>query len=141
METPFTAALLAGGKSSRMGQDKATLTFEGQLLWKRQIGLLESLKPAQLLISGRKDGPYADSGYEIVQDHQKNLGPLAGLQSVLEQCRTTRLLLLAVDMPWMTHSVLNKLSSSKACLVPWHDNWWEGTVAVYPVNILPLVNG
>jgi molybdopterin-guanine dinucleotide biosynthesis protein A len=139
MNKSFTAALLAGGKSSRMGQDKATLEWEGQVLWKRQIGLLESLNPEQLLISGRPDGPYVGSGYEIVYDRQSGLGPLAGLQSLLERCKTPRLLVLAVDMPWMTRSVLEELLAGEKSLVPHHDNWWEGTAAVYPVSLLPLI--
>jgi molybdopterin-guanine dinucleotide biosynthesis protein A len=139
MNIPFTAALLAGGKSSRMGKDKATLEWEGQALWKRQINLLESLNPQQLLISGHPGGPYIGSSYEIVFDQQEGLGPLCGLQSLLENCDTQRLLVLAVDMPWMTQSVLEELLAGEESLVPHHDNWWEGTAAVYPVSLLPLL--
>lgn len=139
MNTLFTAALLAGGKSSRMGQDKATLDFEGQVLWKRQIGLLERLQPAQLLISGRPDGPYVGSGYTIVYDRPGDLGPLGGLLGLLERCETPRLLVLAVDMPWMTGPVLEQLLSYPSGVVAEHDGWLEGTAAVYPVKLLSLV--
>ncbi|MES2308594.1 MAG: molybdenum cofactor guanylyltransferase [Verrucomicrobiota bacterium] len=137
--SPFTAALLAGGRSSRMGQDKATLLWEGKALWKRQIELLESLHPEHLLISGRPDGPYISSSYPVVFDRENNLGPLAGLKSLLENCTTPRLLVLAVDMPWMTLSLLQQLLQENEALVPQCEGWWEGTAAVYPREILPLI--
>ena len=138
-EFRFSAALLAGGKSSRMGQDKATLEFEDEPLWQRQVRLLESLDPAEVLISGRPDGPYVGSSYKIIYDHESGQGPLAGLAAVLEACTTSHLLVLAVDMPWMTQAVLESLLSFEKGAVPEHDGWFEGTAAVYPVSLLPLV--
>jgi molybdopterin-guanine dinucleotide biosynthesis protein A len=139
MSTPFTAALLAGGKSSRMGQDKATLEWEGQVLWQRQIELLESLNPAQLLISGRPDGPYVGSMYDVIFDMDNNLGPLSGLNSLLLKCKTSRLLVLAVDMPWMTKEILEKLLSFEDGVIPELNGFWEGAAAVYPSDIMPQV--
>ena len=39
----FSALLLAGGESRRMGRDKATIEFDGRPLWKRQMELLRAL--------------------------------------------------------------------------------------------------
>ncbi len=141
METLFTAGLLAGGRSSRMGCDKAALEFEGEMLWQRQVRLLESLNPAQLLISGRPDGPYVGSAYKVIYDQHADQGPLAGLAALLRVCITPRLLVLAVDMPWMTSSALEQMLAHKGGFAIEHDGWWEGTAAVYPVEILPLVEG
>ena len=47
-----SAVLLAGGKSSRMGRDKAFLEIEGEPLWQRQLATLRRLAPEQLMISG-----------------------------------------------------------------------------------------
>jgi molybdenum cofactor guanylyltransferase len=139
MPDSFTAALLAGGNSSRMGQDKSTLRWQGQALWQHQIHLLETLNPTQILISGRPDGPYMGSDYTILYDQEFGQGPLAGLEALLSACTSPRLLVLAVDMPWMTRSVLDQLLSFEKGVAPEHAGWWEGTAAVYPVNILPLV--
>lgn len=137
-EFRFSAALLAGGKSSRMGQDKAALEFEGELLWRRQVRLLEGLGPAEVLISGRPDGPYVGSSYKIIYDHEAG-GPLAGLAALLEACTSPHLLVLAVDMPWMTKAALETLLSFENGAVPEHEGWFEGTATVYPVSLLPLV--
>jgi len=135
----WSAGLLVGGNSSRMGQDKATVLFEGKMLWQRQVDLLKKLSPKQILISGRKDGPYMAEPYKTVLDVETGRGPLAGLAALLEVCETSHLLVLAVDMPWMNEEVLSRLLSFRKGVVPKRDGWWEGTAAVYPVTLLPLV--
>ena len=56
MNLRFTAALLAGGQSRRMGRDKVFLpiVWEGKSvpLWERQLSILKSVEPAELVISG-----------------------------------------------------------------------------------------
>lgn len=135
----WSAGLLAGGKSSRMGQDKATILFEGKMLWQRQVDLLQKLSPKHILISGHTDGPYMGTSYRVVLDSQTGLGPLAGLTALLEACETSHLLVLAVDMPSMNENVLQRLLAFQSGVVPKRDGWWEGTVAIYPVSLLPLV--
>jgi molybdopterin-guanine dinucleotide biosynthesis protein A len=122
-----------------MGQDKAALLWEGKALWKRQMEILESLRPQELLISGRPDGPYIGSSYPIVFDQEEDQGPLSGLKSLLEVCSTPRLLVLAVDMPWITPSLLQKLLEFNEPMVPRSEGWWVGTAAVYSKEILPLL--
>ena len=48
----FSAVILAGGESSRMGRDKAGLLFEGHTLLERQAELLRSLQPTELFLAG-----------------------------------------------------------------------------------------
>lgn len=135
----FTAALWAEGTVPTGQPDKALLEWQGQPLWKHQLSLLESLKPEEILIVGKLDGPYRDSGHRIVLNAESDRGPLANLAVLLEACRTEYLLVLAVNMPWMTREVLEKLLTFEAGVVPEHEGWWESTAAVYPVDILPQV--
>lgn len=46
-----SAALLAGGKSTRMGQDKCILKVDGIPMWRRQLGLLSSLSPEVVAVA------------------------------------------------------------------------------------------
>jgi molybdopterin-guanine dinucleotide biosynthesis protein A len=103
------AVLLAGGKSSRMGRDKAALPVNGEPLWQRQIAILRATQPAELFISGKSDGPYADCGVEILADEFPDCGPLGGIATALRRCNSERLLVLAVDMPAMTAAFLRTL--------------------------------
>jgi molybdopterin-guanine dinucleotide biosynthesis protein A len=82
---PFTAVLLAGGKSTRMGRDKAGVLLHGQPLWQRQLATLRAVQPAELFISGKADAAYAGAGVEIVADNFPGLGPLSGLEATLRR--------------------------------------------------------
>ncbi len=139
----FTAALIAGGKSMRMGRDKAALLIGGRPLWQRQIATLRALAPAQLLVSGPLDGPWAVSGEEIVPDAIADAGPLAGLSAVLERMQSERVLTLAVDLPAMTTEFL--ISLLEACapgsgVVPVLDGRFEPLAAVYPHSMREIVD-
>src|SRR5690554_6543570 len=70
---PFHALLLAGGKSSRMGRDKAAMRLGDQSLHDRALELLRALGPRRLLISGPGGVP------DLVPD----AGPPSGLYSTL----------------------------------------------------------
>ena len=139
---PFTAVLLAGGKSTRMGRDKAGVLIGGQPLWQRQLATLRALHPHELFISGKPDGPYADARVEILPDHFPGLGPLAGLEAALRRASHPLVLVLAIDLPAMTANFLSGLirqaaASATGC-VPREDRWFEPLAAVYPRACLPL---
>ena len=103
------AVLLAGGKSSRMGRDKSALPVNGEPLWQHQLATLRATNPAELFISGKSDGPYADCGVEILADEFPDCGPLGGIATALHRCKGDRILVLAVDMPAMTAEFLRSL--------------------------------
>ena len=103
------AVLLAGGKSSRMGRDKSALPVNGEPLWQRQLGVLRATQPAEIFISGKSDGQYADCGVEILADEFPDCGPLGGIATALRRCKSGCLLVLAVDMPAMTAEFLRSL--------------------------------
>ena len=139
---PFTAVLLAGGKSTRMGRDKAGVLVGGQPLWQRQLATLRAVQPQELFISGKADGPYAGAGVEILADNFPGLGPLAGLEAALRRARHPLVLVLAIDLPAMTADFLSGLvhaaaASATGC-VPCADGWFEPLAAVYPRACQPL---
>ena len=131
----FTAVLLAGGRSTRMGRDKAGVILDGTPLWQRQLATLRAANPHELLISGRSDGPYAGAGLEIAPDETPGLGPLGGIATALRRMQCERLLVLAVDLPAMTADFLRDLL--EGCepamgVVPRLDGKFEPLAAVYP---------
>src|SRR6266566_3753822 len=56
----FSAVILAGGKSSRMGRDKAFIKVGGQPLLARQIQLAQTVGAKEIFISGREDVDYSN---------------------------------------------------------------------------------
>src|SRR2546423_13651027 len=105
----ISAVLLAGGKSRRMGQDKATILFRNGPLWKIQLDLLRKLRPDELFISAQSDPPWRPPDVKFVSDEQPSRGPLGGIAATLSQITTDHLLALAVDMPFMTGNYLHGL--------------------------------
>jgi molybdopterin-guanine dinucleotide biosynthesis protein A len=139
----FSAVLLAGGKSSRMGRDKAGILVDGRPLWERQLGILRRLGPAELFISGKPDGPYADAGLEIVPDLTPGCGPLSGLEASFRYATQPLVLVLAIDLPAMTAEFLSRLLSFAGAgdggVIPRLDGRFEPLAAIYSRACLPLV--
>ncbi len=142
MSEPFSAALLAGGRSTRMGEDKAFLRFGDppQPLWERQLGLLDSLGASQLLLSQNASQDFPQRpGVEAVTDARGDCGPLGGLVSCLRRSNYARLLVLAVDLPFVTSEFLASLQDRPTGVVlqdP-ESGRFEPVVAVYEKVSLP----
>jgi molybdenum cofactor guanylyltransferase len=135
----FSAALLAGGKSRRMGRDKAFLEIDGVPLWKRQIAILQELSTDEIFISGPAREEWTQ--WQTVPDAQTGAGPLGGIVACLRRCAHSHLLMLAVDLPRMNAAFLSSLL--RACdaetgVVPRLDDHFEPLAAVYPRCCLPM---
>ncbi|MDZ4401227.1 molybdenum cofactor guanylyltransferase [Prosthecobacter sp.] len=109
MSSSFAAVLLAGGRSTRMKQDKALLHWHGQELWQAQLHKLQSIGAARVLLSCRREQPlFVSDDVEIIHDPADvDDGPLGAITRCLERVQTP-LLVLAVDMPWMTVAFLRE---------------------------------
>jgi molybdopterin-guanine dinucleotide biosynthesis protein A len=92
--------VLAGGKSSRMGRDKALLEVAGKPLVKRAAELLEPLTASVTLIG--EPQRYSHLGFPVLADRWPGEGPLGGIVTALEASRSPWCLILACDMPFLT---------------------------------------
>ena len=105
--------LLAGGKSSRMGADKAFLDFGGQTLLDRALTVMGAVC-GKVTIVGDPDkfaqygsSKYGSSTYgSVVADIFPGCGPLAGIQAALVHSTAELNLMLAVDMPFVSRELL-----------------------------------
>ncbi len=130
----LSAVLLAGGQSTRMGRDKATLDWRGRPLWAWQLEKLRALT-SDIFVSTRSDVPWRPPGVKSVIDESPSRGPLSGLTAALAAMDTDRLLVLAVDMPFITLSNLKQLCDSAEPgigAVPVVNGRVEPLAAVYP---------
>lgn len=131
----ISAVLLAGGESSRMGQDKATLLFRAEPLWKIQLDLLRQLQPVEIFVSAQIDPIWRPVDLEFVPDEQPSRGPLSGIIATLSSTATEHLLVLAIDVPFMNEKYLQRLAAqceSGQGVVPMIGDRAEPLVAVYP---------
>jgi molybdopterin-guanine dinucleotide biosynthesis protein A len=98
--------LLAGGKSTRMGRDKAHLLYQNERFLDRAYHLMESAEVKPILVSG------SHSGYTCIKDKWPQKGPAAAIISSLTHpliSNATFLLVLPVDMPLLSVNTLRQL--------------------------------
>lgn len=129
-----TAFILAGGRSSRMGTDKAFVNYDGHPLLARALALARSLTADVHIVGTReKFAPFAP----VVEDVFLNCGPLGGIHAALRASRTELNLMLAVDMPFVSLAFLQYLISQArdapeaAIIVPRGDAGWQPLCAIY----------
>ena len=138
----FTAVLLAGGRSTRMGRDKASLPYAGGALWEHQLATLRATGAGEVCISGPRNGPYANCGLPILEDQTPNAGPLAALETALP--RAPYVVVLAIDMPAMRADFLCALMrvalQNQRSVIPEIDGRIEPLAAVYASTIAPVVD-
>jgi len=82
---PVPVYILAGGKSSRFGSDKARVEIHGEPLL---VHVARSLEPfaADIIVVADRAGKYRDLGFETIADRLPGLGPLGGLQAAFSHC-------------------------------------------------------
>jgi molybdopterin-guanine dinucleotide biosynthesis protein A len=106
--------VLAGGRSARMGQDKAALVYAGDPQIERAHRALAAVC-AGVLVSVRADQADNDlyKRFALVVDRGAARGPAAGLLAAWRQARGAALLVLAVDLPLVDAAVLRRLIGAR----------------------------
>ena len=129
----ITAYILAGGKSLRMGSDKAFARFEGRTLLQRALDTARLLTPDCRIVGAR--GKFEAFGH-VVEDVYADRGPLGGIDAALKNTATDLNLVLAVDMPYVSSEFLLYLAreaqgSGALLAVPRTSDGWQPLCAVF----------
>jgi molybdopterin-guanine dinucleotide biosynthesis protein A len=129
----FTAFVLAGGKSTRMGVDKTLLELKGKSLLGRALDLLRSITPEVIIVGERSK--FTRIGF-VVEDVFRERGPLGGIHAALAATATELNLVLAVDLPFVEAGFLKyllKAAAENTALVtlPRTSAGWQPLCAVY----------
>jgi molybdopterin-guanine dinucleotide biosynthesis protein A len=103
----LTAIILAGGKSSRMGEDKGLMLFEGKPMIQYIIDTVKPLVDDVIIISNQEG--YNAFGYPVYADLIKDSGPLAGIYTGLHYSKTAKNVVLSCDVPFVTKEVIKEL--------------------------------
>lgn len=111
----YTAILLSGGNSTRMGVDKQELNYNGIYIMDTIVNNLSIHFDEIIIVSNQTDffdNRYSDnSNIIITSDIIKGKGPMIGLYSGLLQSTKENNLLLACDMPYFSHEYIDFLKS------------------------------
>lgn len=135
----FTAvgAILSGGRSTRMGEDKALVEIAGKpmALWVAQALELAGLEVVAF------GGESRIEGYETVPDPAGAFGPVAGLQSALTYAHHRPVFIAAIDQPLLRPSTVSNILSigTHDAVIPIADSTPQVTCAVYRPTCLPAI--
>lgn len=141
----YSLVLLAGGKSSRMGSNKAELIFEGKTFTQVLLEKAKALGIGQICVSG-----YVEDGVETVWDIYPEIGPLGGIHACMNHVKTKYCLVIPVDVPQIPMEVLKALlkyhesicetkgEKSLPVLLK-HGERRENLIGIYPVRMKDFI--
>ena len=110
MPANLSLAILAGGRSSRMGTDKAFVRVLGRPLIEEILSQAAGLGTESLIITNRP-AEYAYLGVPLFGDVLPDMGPLGGLYTALHSATRPHVLCIACDMPFVVRPLLDYLVS------------------------------
>lgn len=129
----ISVAVLVGGKSRRMGTDKALVPVGGRPLIQRVVDTVRPLTTDLIFVGANAHG-YAWLGGRAVDDSVSTAGPLAGIYTALSVARFHHCLVVACDMPFLNARLLRHMhrrATSWDVVVPRLDGHLEPLHAVY----------
>ena len=134
MSGAYAAFILAGGKSSRMGADKAFVVLHGRTLLEHALNLARTLTPDVTIVGA---APKFQRFGPVVEDVFPGCGPLGGIHAALRSSRADLNLMLAVDVPFLPVELLGRLvaraesNPEMMAIVPRTGQGWQPLCAVY----------
>ena len=141
MERQISAGILAGGKSTRMGEDKARLLYGNQTFLSHLLWELREFDEVLLSVEDRR--AWADAPCRLVEDQLPDFGPVEGLYQLLRAARNPYMLVTAIDLQCLTASALRVLAGQirpgMCCLVPCRGAWLEPLCSIYHKDALPVL--
>ena len=142
MSSDLTGFVLAGGTSSRMGRDKAQIPWGEGTLLTHAIERLE-IVASRVLVVGAV--PAQKLVVPVLADSFQRVGPLAGIHAALTSSSTDWNLIVAVDLPLLTTTLLTWISdfrngATQLAIIPRVKSRLQPLCAVYHRDLLPEIN-
>lgn len=136
-----TGAILAGGKSTRMGTDKTLLRIDQQTLLERSVEKMRSIF-AEVIIVGCDPSKHPIPDVRILPDDAPGYGPLGGIQTALRHASFNTVLVTACDLPFWDAPLARHLI--EACsqhdgAVPIVNGYFEPLLAAYRRTCLTAI--
>jgi len=104
----ISVGVLAGGKSSRMGKNKAFLSYnESSFI---EVIARECVDFSEILISANQVEVFKHLGLKVLKDEKKDFGPLEGIYQIIKEIDTEYVLILATDMPYIKREFLQRFT-------------------------------
>ena len=138
----LSAAILAGGKSRRMGKPKALLKIEDLPIINRVTKVASQVARELIIVVSENQSSFDAIQARIVVDQTPEKGPLMAIFTALQSVSNSHCLILACDLPLIKAEVLIEMSQklgSHDVIVPLTDNGFEPLCAIYAQSCLPVI--
>ncbi|NLI11376.1 molybdenum cofactor guanylyltransferase [Pelotomaculum propionicicum] len=139
--TEVAGVILAGGKSRRMGTDKAFLTVGREAMIERVAAELRKVFK-EILISGGDEETGRRLGLRVIPDLIKGGGPLSGIHATLIAAQSDKCLVVPCDMPFLSAELAKIMISQSEgydVTVPQHGDYLQPLFAVYSKSCIPAI--
>ncbi len=138
MSKKINGIILSGGKSSRMGEDKALMKIGAKTIIEI---IIHKLKPfcETIIISADDVEKYSWLVYKVVPDKYKNSGPLAGIYSSLLESNTEKNFIISCDLPLVTSELIKQIiaiKSDKEIVLPVTNGKYHQLCGIYSRSVL-----
>jgi molybdopterin-guanine dinucleotide biosynthesis protein A len=133
-----TGFVTAGGRSSRMGRDKAWLNLGGRPMIERVIAAIKPVTSAIHIIANRED--YMQFGFPVFADENEGIGPLEAIRLALTKSWTRLVIVVGCDLPFLRAELfeylLAAIDKNYAAIPISADGKFEPLAAVYSTEAL-----
>ena len=135
--------ILAGGKSSRFGSDKALALYQGKSFLERAVLLLKAVDLKPVIVT-RHGSDYSFLYCPVIYDQLPEKGPLGGIYTAMTVFKNTSFLILTCDMPALTSEALSRLlaaheSAAQITLYSMKDGSSQPFPAIYEPSLLKTI--
>jgi molybdopterin-guanine dinucleotide biosynthesis protein A len=141
MNSAIVGAILAGGRSSRMGKDKALLMLNGRPFVSHVATILQEVFDRVILVANDPSA-YGFLGLETIGDIYQDCGPLGGIHSALVHAGSADIFVSACDTPFVTRELVRYIvdfDSNAPARIPSFKQQLHPLCGVYTQNCLPEI--
>lgn len=141
MISRVNAVILAGGKSSRFGSDKAFIKLEGALLIRKQIKILKKIFKKIIIVTNTPE-KYKLKNVKVIRDIIPGRGPLSGIHSGLCASDSFYNFVVACDMPFINSSLIRYILRNKNnydIIIPKIGRKYHPLFGLYSKNCIPVI--
>ncbi len=132
-KSELAAGILAGRRATRFGGvNKGTLVVGSAAIVDRQLDALRQVSH-DIFVIGRDDPAWTSRGLRVIADEMPGAGPLGGIYTAILHSPSSRTLVVACDMPFVSASLLRRLAAvgDADVVIPRHARGYEPLCAIY----------
>lgn len=137
----ISVGILAGGKSTRMGRNKALLELNDRSFIQRISDEMNCF--SEVLLSAAERGIYEEFGLPVVYDIHREIGPIEGIYQILQHASEEYVFICAADMPFLkkelVHYLAEHISSDYDCYCLADEEHLHPLCAIYSKRMLPMI--